>query len=61
MLPPDMQSEMDEFRREEKESKAAVKAEKARAKGDKSLQTTAKAKQGQRGAVVRKHGRDTRC
>ena len=52
MLSPEIQLEMDEFRREEREAKAETKAEKARTKAYKSSKS-AKAKKNQRSAVVR--------
>lgn len=53
MLSPEIQLEMDEFRREEREAKAEAKADKTRAKDEKSPTAAPKAKKDRRSAAVR--------
>eukprot|EP00752_Nemacystus_decipiens_P009391 g8394.t1 len=60
MLSPEMQEEMDEFKRQERDAKAESKAEKARVKEEKSSKSAKRAKQDQRGAPGRLRGRATR-
>ncbi len=50
MLSPEMQQEMDDFKREEREAKAESKAEKARVKEEKSSQSTETSKTFKRAA-----------
>lgn len=60
MLSPEMQKEMDEFKRQERDAKAESKAEKTRGKKEKSSKSTQKAKQVKRGDATRSRGRATR-
>lgn len=60
MLSPEMQHEMDEFRREERDSKLQAKAQRALDKKEKTRpHATTAAKARQRGGT-RSKGRDTR-
>lgn len=60
MLSPEMQKEMDEFKRQERDAKAETKAEKARVKEEKSSKSAQSAKQVKRGEARRSRGRVTR-
>lgn len=60
MLSPEMQKEMDEFKRQERDANAESKAEKARVKEKESSKPTQSAKQVHRGAPGRPQGRASR-
>lgn len=60
MLSPEMQKEMDEFKRQERDAKAESKAQKAQAKEEKSSKSTQSANQVKPGAAARQRGRATR-